>query len=376
MANVPPSLSLRAIIIVSVGVAPLVLALFGSWILFTDPPTAESPAEAVYAWMELVPTKPAFYYFLAVTVGSYFAWLRLRYYKLEKKSRDRDIDSALETRDWEIVDQLRIRALNLRTRAEVLLLGVVALLGSAGYVLLFVLPQVDPRDQALADARQAQAIFRSSYGDWLRGVSAGRYWFRVAELKDDERITATAFADNGERGLVAGDKGSILVTRDGGESWIVPNGWDVSTFAGLRTVVFDSGSQAGFVVNFAHSALVTQDGGRSWASPRGWSFGENKGIHNVFFGPDGRYGLVVGYGGSILVTQDGGQNWSRPESVPLKTDEGIDRVFFGRGGVALLSGREGSILATVDGGAQWNLPQGLQLEENDQISGVSFGPER
>jgi photosystem II stability/assembly factor-like uncharacterized protein len=71
------------------------------------------------------------------------------------------------------------------------------------------------------------------------------------------------FQDDG-RGWVVGDEGTILNTRDGGDTWQAQWG---GTNSELHAVTFTDHAQHGWAVGDDGTILSTRDGGRTWVAP-------------------------------------------------------------------------------------------------------------
>jgi len=115
-----------------------------------------------------------------------------------------------------------------------------------------------------------------------------------------------ALAFRGQRGLIVGGAGLLLLSEDGGESW-VETGVDVGGL--LRGVAFVDDRRA-VAVGSDGLLLRTEDGGRTWArvvSPT------TQHLRDVAF-YDEAHGVAVGYYGTILLSRDGGRNWTEETS--------------------------------------------------------------
>ena len=230
-----------------------------------------SEATVVYDWLQRLPTEPVFYYLVALLIGVY---LRLRWYEfgrlgkdcnsIEQKEPETSVQEnrhRLTPRDWWTVRELRKRALQLRMRADMALAGVIVLLMGGIYAFLFIVPQIGPFDDSLIRKRERLLTFKVIYGNKLKLISEGRYWFNLSGVsnrknlliemkkletvddrnrnqrlhiarendwidlsdagitKRDEQIEAVIFHAEGKRGLVVGHKGSVFFTENAGKNW-------------------------------------------------------------------------------------------------------------------------------------------------------------
>lgn len=107
----------------------------------------------------------------------------------------------------------------------------------------------------------------------------------------------------GERIIVVGERGHILISEDHGVSW---QQQEVPTRANLTSVFFID-SDNGWVAGHDSVILQTSDGGRHWqqvyADPE-----DERPILDLWF-RDMHHGYAVGAYGLFLVTEDGGKSW-------------------------------------------------------------------
>lgn len=166
---------------------------------------------------------------------------------------------------------------------------------------------------------------------------------RVATtLVDDVILYGLSFPD-ARHGFICGEFGTVLVTSDGGTTWVQRRTPTEKTLFGIH---FTTPSE-GWVVGIDGLVMRTADAGRTWEVQHGEpevaavdeiSFVDsmkNPGMYAV--GVSGDYGVVVGDVGMVLVSSDGGRSWSRRE---LPDD---DRLVWMRG-ISLLPGAEGFLV--------------------------------
>lgn len=107
----------------------------------------------------------------------------------------------------------------------------------------------------------------------------------------------------GDRIVVVGERGHILVSEDQGLSW---QQQDVPTRATLTSVFFIDAA-TGWAAGHDSVILQSHDGGRHWqqvyADPD-----DERPILDLWF-RDRQHGYAVGAYGLFLVTEDGGQEW-------------------------------------------------------------------
>ena len=108
----------------------------------------------------------------------------------------------------------------------------------------------------------------------------------------------------GDRLVVVGDRGHVLVSTDGGASWTQA---EVPTRV-LLTAVHMHDAQTGWAVGHDAVILRTGDGGATWSlvhqAPE-----EELPLLDVWF-RDARTGFAVGAYGYFLATGDGGETWT------------------------------------------------------------------
>ena len=110
----------------------------------------------------------------------------------------------------------------------------------------------------------------------------------------------------------------------------------------------------GVAVGVGGTVLLTSDGGESWVAPAG-SLPGSEDLHGVSFG-DSLHGVVVGIAGSVWWTADAGQNWTAGVS---GTSENLFEVAMLGPVEGIAVGWGGTVLGTTDGGANWApLPSG------------------
>jgi photosystem II stability/assembly factor-like uncharacterized protein len=74
-------------------------------------------------------------------------------------------------------------------------------------------------------------------------------------------------------------------------------------------VTFTGDGQRGWAVGGRGTILNTRDGGNTWQAQASGSTAE---LHAVTFTTDGKRGWTVGHDGTILSTRNGGRTWVAP----------------------------------------------------------------
>ncbi|KAB0622266.1 WD40/YVTN/BNR-like repeat-containing protein [Castellaniella defragrans] len=199
-------------------------------------------------------------------------------------------------------------------------------------------------------------------------------------VEHPERAALQAIARAGSRVVAVGERGLILWSDDAGRSWRQAQ---VPVSVTLTAVTFPT-PQEGWAVGHFGTVLHTRDGGQTWerqldgrtaaqrmldaalaldaasegaarhlaAARRMVADGPDKPFLDVYFS-DARHGLVVGAYNLILRTVDGGRSWhslaaqvENPMALHLyaiqSTSEGL-----------YLAGEQGLVLLSRDGGAHF-----------------------
>lgn len=158
-------------------------------------------------------------------------------------------------------------------------------------------------------------------------------------------------------GWIAGEKGIILYTKDGGKNWLPQK----SNIDGWLYKIYFINSDEGWAAGLEEAGekdngiiIHTKDGGSNWEVQHR----ENDSSFSDVFFFDLETGWATGSGGLILHTKDGGKNWKKQESKTLGHMEDIYFIDENNGWIA---GEEKSgefgwnaiILNTSDGGNNW-----------------------
>lgn len=137
-------------------------------------------------------------------------------------------------------------------------------------------------------------------------------------LVDDVILYGLSFPDP-KHGFICGEFGTVLVTSDGGATWVQRRTPTDKTLFGVHFTTPDEG----WVVGIDGLVMRTADAGRTWEVQHGEpaaaavdeiSFVDsmkNPGMYAVSVVGD--YGVVVGDVGMVLVSSDRGRTWSRRE---------------------------------------------------------------
>lgn len=102
----------------------------------------------------------------------------------------------------------------------------------------------------------------------------------------------------------------------------------------------------GWAVGWYGTILTTHDGGANWQAQTSMTSSSLNSVHFV----NAAIGWAVGDAGTILATRDGGANWQAQTS---GTTRQLESVHFVNATTGWVVGYGGTILATRDGGATW-----------------------
>lgn len=203
-----------------------------------------------------------------------------------------------------------------------------------------------------------------------------RWWYDSWDLKD------MCFMAQGI-GWAVGDKGVVLYTANGGETWTLQHGLahglpnDPERDPNLNSVFFINGIE-GWAVGWNYVDLEkrgiilhTSDVGRTWRDQDVDPSIES--LSDIFF-VDDQNGWAVGKNGAIIHTTNGGQNWQTQNS---GTEQDLNAVTF----IDRLNGWAagwGVILHTMDGGNSWEVQKEgdfflWSIAFRDTLTGLAAG---
>jgi photosystem II stability/assembly factor-like uncharacterized protein len=189
------------------------------------------------------------------------------------------------------------------------------------------------------------SLLTVSAATWTRRTSGTMAWLHAVYFLDQNR------------GWVAGSRGTLLETIDGGQTWrrLLP-----LTKDNLRDVYF-ADEKTGWLVAERDALklktndepqsylLKTEDGGFSWRRVFLNGSGINARLVRAVFA-DGERGWVFGETGVVFATRDGGAHWVRQASPTKHLLLGGAFVDSAHG---WLVGAGATILQTNDGGLTW-----------------------
>ncbi len=191
------------------------------------------------------------------------------------------------------------------------------------------------------------------YGTLLKTKDAGNSWSTLnpGVISDLNSL----YFINEDTGYVAGNAGTILRTTDAGKTWQFVNS---NPAFNIYSIIFPSPS-IGYAVGYGYTPvnkyyfLKSTDGGLTWATT---SPNEQGNTGAVSFIND-TLGFVVGWNG-IYKTTDGGTSWNTVSSgsSEINSVHFLDSLNgYGLGGG---NGFDGYMMTTTDGGKEWGIDEG------------------
>lgn len=177
------------------------------------------------------------------------------------------------------------------------------------------------------------------------GSNTSEEWAVRAPLAGQSLLLDAAVA--GDRLVVVGERGHILVSDDQGEGW---RQVDVPTRVTLTAVFFHDG-RLGWAVGHDATVLRTRDGGDTWEQVHSAPEEELPLLDVWFLGPE--RGLAIGAYGYVLETNDGGSTWDRG-SISKDEDFHLNQIARSNTGKIYLAAEAGTIYRSDDDGQTWN----------------------
>jgi len=249
------------------------------------------------------------------------------------------------------------------------------------------IPNVFYNDVSAVDFLNAWVVGESSadddepYGTILRTRDGGQTWTRQGSTESTPNVGfAGVSAVNSDVAWAVGTNGAVLNTTDGGLTWVqqardmLPNGNFQMVYAVDKNVVWAVGSDNGTTAVIIH----TTDGGGTWV---------RQGENDIPPDPENYYALIdvhaidaktawaVGSRSSAFMTTDGGLNWTNMTPACVN--------FLDNNGVCLLTELAGWVVSdsnnfcyTDDGGNTWThqvAPAVSEASEAPTLSSALLG---
>ena len=187
-------------------------------------------------------------------------------------------------------------------------------------------------------------------------VSAAQSGWSVNQNKAAGDLVAVYFTSN-DRGWIAGDKGYLAFTKDGGRNWARQ---PLETDENINEIYFRNDNNGYLVAG--KKMFITRDAGRNWTETRIFEPTDFKNLTPEFLSirfPGKKLGFVVGsllnkneevVESLVMRTENGGETWTRVKITPKVELYHLDFVDESYGWIV---GDKGLILMTYDGGLSW-----------------------
>lgn len=168
----------------------------------------------------------------------------------------------------------------------------------------------------------------------LRAEEAAERWLMLDAINTGKALVAV------------GERGSILVSADEGASWKLASTTVKST---LTSVCFDPDARQGWIAGHDGTIIATRDGGQTWTLSYRSQDPENSFLDIAVIGK-GRI-LAVGAFGLAMVSRDWGHSWN---AVRIGDgDRHFNHIGVGSKGRLTLTGESGLVLESTDQGDTW-----------------------
>jgi serine/threonine-protein kinase len=203
----------------------------------------------------------------------------------------------------------------------------------------------------LMESKQLDSLKKYSISRLFRADSSYYTFENVYKQNSNTRmnLNAVSFLPN-LTGVIAGDSGLVLYTKDGGNNWLRGN-------TGCKTTLFDCAiinSGNVFLVGDSSTVLACDESFSSFRKlplESGYSFYK---IHFI----NGSVGFIAGSRGVIFKTLNGGQSWRK---VNTNSSAVLFDIHFLDDKKGFAAGWDGTIMRTDDGGENW-----LKIENEDR----------
>lgn len=166
---------------------------------------------------------------------------------------------------------------------------------------------------------------------------------RIAQSNID--LHAIRFIDP-TTGWAVGDDGTIMLSNDGGATWLPQSSGTTQDLLGLAVRPGDA--TRAWVVGRAGTVLTTTDGGDTWTARNS---GTTQDLRAAWF-KDTSNGIAVGSGGTIIGTSTGGGSWVARNST-VTAD--LYSIAFRDGNNGIAVGASGTAVWTSNFGSTWSL---------------------
>ena len=194
-------------------------------------------------------------------------------------------------------------------------------------------------------------------------ADGGKTWENP--LRGYNRTLHDVYFIDRDNGYVAGDRGAVLITDDGGESWVQMN---VDSNNDLKSIFIIPDYRNEFNAGWAagnNGTILLNDFQRFDWFPVNTPVTEN--LNDIYF-VDTFTGWAVGENGTILYKNSVNESWEIQESGTTQTLNSIFVNDFDKQ-TAWVVGDQGTVLHTINGGENWNK---LEPFTNRDLRAVDF----
>jgi photosystem II stability/assembly factor-like uncharacterized protein len=240
---------------------------------------------------------------------------------------------------------------------------------------------------ALETNESLNAITFAGKKGWIAGGSGlifhsadgGSSWAKQESGVEDPLMGLHFFDE--KRGMVIGGAGVILTTADGGGTWERhPFNWEANLpecaieMCSLSPILYDMyflDEKQGWIVGEKGTVMVTRDGGEEWQL---LDVGKYSSLYGVYF-RDGMNGIAIGKDTTFLTSTDGGVTWTQkvfPPN-PMGDIDLYDIEIDGKEGIIV--GDRSLVLLSEDGGKGWKPSMELMKPPMPWLVGACVIPE-
>ena len=165
---------------------------------------------------------------------------------------------------------------------------------------------------------------------------------------------------------MAGDKGVIMTTDDGGRTWtrqVLKKGYK---YYDLYSIAFAPDGSHGWVVGDAGVIFRTDDQGHTWTEQPGPA-GLNTALLEITVADNRRF-CAAGEHGVLLCTSDGGATWNMQKFHDFAF---FDVVYSDPNNIWAV-GEFATLLHSSDGGKSWQVRNGGDMGKGDPLFSLAF----
>ena len=220
---------------------------------------------------------------------------------------------------WEYVDPVTNpvagTTINLRAVAGQYISPTVYAVGDSGTIMRSITRGASWTKQATGTTRQLNSIWFESFTAVYVVGDSGLIMKSPRNNQWDKKTIGAAYASTNFygvafqalTGLAVGEGGTILQSKNAGDTWAAETS---NVASNLRGVFYNRVFNRAFIVGDDGVILRSTDTAKTWQQQVS---GTTASLRAVFFA-DSTHGFVVGTGGTVLYTSNGGRTWNQQES--------------------------------------------------------------